>query len=190
MVSKSGEILTVESEDQIPNFESILKNGKLSIVLANEDWCSHCVKFKKDIWKPMCAKPAVHNRIAIKSSLIPKTSISEANYKYLPSVLVINEKGKPEEFQTPDGEPTNAMPTPKNIQDMTRVVNVPLKPMSSEQIQTIDSEKEKETNPMIGGGSLYATLTQFSRGIGLRKLYKKSLRRKSSKKRKTSKRKH
>jgi hypothetical protein len=151
------------------------------------------VKFKKDIWKPMCAKPAVHNRIAIKSSLIPKTSIAEANYKYLPSILVINEKGKPEEFQTPDGEPTNAMPTPKNIQDMTRVVNVPLKPMSNEQIETIDSldrEKEKNPYPMIGGGTLYTTLTQFSKGIGLQKLYKKTQKRKYSKKRKTSTRKH
>jgi hypothetical protein len=57
--------------------------------------------------------------------MIGKTSLRNANYKYLPSILVLDEKGNTQEFDTPEG-PTNAMPTPKTLNDMRRVVNVPV----------------------------------------------------------------
>lgn len=138
-------ILNIDSLDKIPLFEKAIKNGNLSYVFANADWCHHCVKFKKNIWEPMCKKSAIHNRIAIKADIVPKTSLENAKFKYLPSILVINEKGKPEEFQTPEGEITNAMPTPKTVNDMVRAVNIPLKPMSNEQLNSIESESDLDS---------------------------------------------
>lgn len=139
-------ILNIDTLDKIPLLEKAIHNGNLSYIFANAGWCNHCVKFKKDIWEPMCKKPAIHNRISIKADLVPKTSLENAKFKYLPSILVINEKGKPEEFQTPEGEITNAMPTPKTVNDMVRAVNVPLKPMPKEQIESINSESKPILN--------------------------------------------
>jgi thiol-disulfide isomerase/thioredoxin len=146
MASKSSTILNVDSESKIPDLEKLLKSKTIIIIFVNASWCPHCVKFKKDIWGPMCKKSAIHNRVSINADLMGKTSLANANYKYLPSILVINEKGKPEEFQTPEGEVTNAMPTPKTLNDMVRVVNVPLKPMSKEQEQELEEEKETRSN--------------------------------------------
>lgn len=126
-------VLKVDSPSKIPQLEKILKQGKVSIVLVFADWCGHCHKFQKDIWEPMCKKNAIHNRVAVRDDMIGKTSLANAKFNYLPSVLVVNEKGEPERFTTPDGEATNAMPTPKNEQDMERLVNVPLTPAVEEQ---------------------------------------------------------
>ena len=122
----SSKVLKVDSLSKIPQLESILKDGKVTIVLVFADWCGHCHKFQKSIWEPMCKKGAIHNRVAVRDDMIKNTSLANTKFNYLPSVLVVNEKGEPETFTTPDGEPTNAMPTPKNQEDMERIVNVPL----------------------------------------------------------------
>lgn len=129
MARKSSSVLKVDSPSKIPDLEKLIKQGKVTFVLVYADWCGHCTKFKKDIWEPMCKKEALHNRAAVRDDMIPKTSLANTKYKYLPSVLVINEQGRPEEFETPEGVSTNAMPTPKSLEDMNRVVNVSLKPL-------------------------------------------------------------
>jgi len=98
----------------------------MTIVLVFADWCGHCHTFQKDIWDPMCKKNALHNRVAVRDDMLQKTSLANTKFNYLPSVLVVNEKGEAETFTTPDGEATNAMPTPKNQQDMEKIVNVPI----------------------------------------------------------------
>jgi thiol-disulfide isomerase/thioredoxin len=131
-----SKVLKVDSPSKIPQLEKILKEGKVSIVLVFADWCGHCHKFQKDIWEPMCKKNAIHNRVAVRDDMVPKTSLANAKFNYLPSVLVVNEKGEAETFTTPDGEATNAMPTPKNQQDMERIVNVPLTPARTNEDST------------------------------------------------------
>ena len=138
----SSKVLKVDSPSKIPQLEKILKQGKVSIVLVFADWCGHCHKFQKDIWDPMCKKNAIHNRVAVRDDMIGKTSLANAKFNYLPSVLVVNEKGKPESFTTPDGEATNAMPTPKNEQDMERLVNVPLTPMETPMETSVETPME------------------------------------------------
>jgi hypothetical protein len=127
----SSKVLKVDSPSKIPGLEKILKQGKMTIVLVFADWCGHCHKFQKDIWEPMCKKNALHNRVAVRDDMLQKTSLANTKFNYLPSVLVVNEKGEPETFTTPDGEATNAMPTPKNQQDMEKIVNVPVYPSAS-----------------------------------------------------------
>jgi hypothetical protein len=127
----SKKVLKVDSPSKIAELEKILKKGKITIVLVYADWCGHCTHFKKDIWEPMCSKPAIHNRVSVRDDMIKKTSLANAKFDYLPSVLVVNEKGQAEPFQTPDGEITNAMPTPKTLNDMNRIVNVPVKSLNS-----------------------------------------------------------
>jgi hypothetical protein len=127
----SKKVLKVDSPSKIAELEKILKKGKITIVLVYADWCGHCTHFKKDIWEPMCSKPAIHNRVSVRDDMIKKTSLANAKFDYLPSVLVVNEKGEAEPFQTPDGEITNAMPTPKTLNDMNRIVNVPVSPINS-----------------------------------------------------------
>lgn len=120
-----GKILQVDSKAKIPKFELELKNSTINFVLVYADWCGACTKFKQNIWNPMCKGAAKHNRMAVRDDMIKNTSLANAKFDYLPSLLVVDEKGELQTFETPDGE-TNAMPTPKNVSEMKRIVNVPV----------------------------------------------------------------
>lgn len=122
-------VLMVDSLQKIPALEKVLKSGKINIVLVFAEWCEACHRFRKNIWDPMCKRNAVHNRVAVRDDMVANTSLRNAKFDYLPSVLVVDEKGDVQTFPGPDGQPTNAMPTPKNLEDMERVVNVPVTPL-------------------------------------------------------------
>jgi hypothetical protein len=128
--SKKIEVLMVDSQDKVPELEKLLKEGKITVVLVYADWCGACQKFKKNIWGPMCKTPAVHNRAAVRDDLVSSTSLANTKFNYLPSVLVVDEKGRPQTFEGPEG-PTNAMPTPKSLNEMKTIVNVPVKPLAN-----------------------------------------------------------
>jgi hypothetical protein len=123
--------LTVDSIKKIPALEKALKSGKINIILVFAEWCGACHKFRKNIWDPMLKKNAAHTRLAIRDDMMKNTSLANAKFDYLPSILVVDEKGGLQNFEAPDGEATNAMPTPKSVQDMTRIVNVPVTPLES-----------------------------------------------------------
>jgi thiol-disulfide isomerase/thioredoxin len=121
--------LKVDTESLIPALEKLLKKRKIVIVLVYADWCPACRKFKKNVWGPACEKEAMHERVEVESSLVDKVNgLKNANFKYLPSVLLVDEKGQVQEFQSPEG-PTNAMPTPKSQEEMTRIMNVKVTPL-------------------------------------------------------------
>lgn len=119
--------LVVESSANIGEFEELLQSGKITIVLVFADWCGACHKFRENIWNPMLQRNAIHNRTAIASEMINKTRLANAKFDYLPSILVVDEKGNMQNFATPEGKMTNAMPTPQSLDDMTRIVNVPVR---------------------------------------------------------------
>ena len=121
----------VDSADKISAFEKILGKGKVTFVLIYADWCGACTKFKRDIWNPSCAGPAVHERVALRDDMVKGTSLASANFEYLPSLVVVDEKGRMQSFKTPEGKHTNAMPTPQNVEDMKRIVNVPVGPLAT-----------------------------------------------------------
>jgi thiol-disulfide isomerase/thioredoxin len=118
-------VVHVDSESKIRDLESMLGNGNITFVLIFAEWCGACHKFMKNVWGPMCKKGAIHNRAAVRDDMVSKTSLANTNFKYLPSVIIVNEKGEKEVFNGPDG-PTNAMPTPQNETEMLRIVNVPV----------------------------------------------------------------
>lgn len=123
---KAATTLNVDTVSKIPSLEKALKSGRINIILVFAEWCGACHKFRKNIWNPMMRKNAMHNRIAIRDDMVGKTSLANTKFDYLPSILVVDEKGVAQTFNTPEGKITNAMPTPKNLDDMTRVVNVPV----------------------------------------------------------------
>uniref|UniRef100_A0A6C0KNA4 Thioredoxin domain-containing protein n=1 Tax=viral metagenome TaxID=1070528 RepID=A0A6C0KNA4_9ZZZZ len=123
--------LMVDSNTHIPDLEKVLASGNITIVLVYAEWCGACHRFREKIWDPMLKDNAIHNRIAVRDDMVKNTSLSKAKFDYLPSILVVDEKGDIQTFRTPEGEETNAMPTPKSIEDMTRIVNVPLGPLGS-----------------------------------------------------------
>jgi hypothetical protein len=151
MGRKKTSVLKVDMESKIPQLEKILKNGKATIVLVFADWCGHCQTFKKDIWNPMCEKEAVHNRVSVRDDMIRKTTLKDANFEYLPSVMVVDENGSLQTFPTPEGKNTNVIPTPKSLEDMTRIVNVPLQQASAAEV--------------MKGGALLQTLTDIGQGV-------------------------
>jgi thiol-disulfide isomerase/thioredoxin len=126
--NKKG-VIKVSDESQLKEFEDILKKPKVKVILIYAEWCGACHKFMDNIWNPMCGAPAKHERGAISSELVEKSSLAKANYNYLPSVILVNEEGKIQEFSTETGEPTHVIPTPKTLDDMKRIVNIPVAPI-------------------------------------------------------------
>jgi hypothetical protein len=181
MGKKKSSVLKVDMESKIPELEKILKNGKVTIVLVFADWCGHCHKFQKDIWNPMCNKEAIHNRVSVRDDMMSKTSLKNANFNYLPSVMVVNEKGGLESFPSPEGNSTNVIPTPKSLEDMNRIVNVPLEQASATGMMSQNQNKNNnvvnENNNMVNennntlnkntmrGGALLQTLQDVGQGI-------------------------
>ena len=123
--------LNVDTLSKIPSLENALKSGRINIILVFAEWCGACHKFRKNIWDPMLQKNAMHNRIAVRDDVLRKTSLRGANFDYLPSILVVDEKGVAQVFNTPEGKTTNATPTPKNLTDMLKMVNIPVKPLTT-----------------------------------------------------------
>lgn len=138
--------LVVDSPSKIGNFENTLKSGKVSFVLVYGEWCGACKRFRKNVWNPMLKRKALHNRIELRDDMVKKSPIS-SNWKfdYLPSLIVVDEKGVAQTFQQPDGSMKNAMRTPKDVKEMTRIVNVPVQPLPSlSQQATPEATPEEE----------------------------------------------
>jgi len=123
---KKRKVLKVDSADKVPALEKMLGNGSITFVLIYADWCGACTRFKKNIWNPMCEKSAIHSRVAVRDDMVKNTSLASAEFDYLPSLIVVDEKGNMQSFKTPEGKNTNAMPTPQNLSDMKKIVNVPV----------------------------------------------------------------
>ena len=125
--AKHHKVLKVDSASKIAGLEKILGNGRLTMVLIYADWCGACTRFKKSIWGPMSQRPALHNRVAIREDLVGQTPLAGSKYKYLPTIMVVNKEGKPEQIKGPEGE-TNAIPTPRSLEEMKRIVNLKVSP--------------------------------------------------------------
>jgi thiol-disulfide isomerase/thioredoxin len=136
--------LVVDSPSKIGNFEDTLKSGKVSFVLVYGEWCGACKRFRKNVWNPMLKRKALHNRIELRDDMVKKSPIS-SNWKfdYLPSLIVVDEKGVAQTFQQPDGSMKNAMRTPKDVKEMTRIVNVPVQPLAPV-VPLANKEEEEE----------------------------------------------
>jgi thiol-disulfide isomerase/thioredoxin len=128
----SSSVLDVRSPSQAKALEKMLKDGKITIVLIYADWCGACHRFRKNVWGPMCKKGALHNRAAIEESQLNNTPLGDkVNIEHFPSVIVVNEKGEVEDIPKPDGTMTNAIPTPKTVEEMERIVNAPVAPLAA-----------------------------------------------------------
>jgi hypothetical protein len=128
---KGTKVLKVDAKHKIPKFEASIKAGTINFVLVYAEWCGACHRFMDNIWNPMCKGKARHNRMAVRDDMIKGTSLANANFDYLPSVLIVDEAGQLQSFKTPEGKDTNAMPTPKNLNEMKRIVNVPVLNMTN-----------------------------------------------------------
>lgn len=128
-----GKVLKVDDQSKIGNLEKMLTNGKLTIVLIYADWCGACTRFKKSIWGPMSRMPAVHNRIAIREDLVGKTPLAGSKYTYLPTIMVVDEQGQPQAVEGPQGR-TNAIPTPRTLDEMKRIVNLKVGPAAAAEV--------------------------------------------------------
>lgn len=129
-------MLKVDDQSKIGNLEKMLTNGKLTIVLIYADWCGACTRFKKSIWGPMSRMPAVHNRIAIREDLVGKTPLSGSKYTYLPTIMVVDEQGQPQAVEGPQGR-TNAIPTPRTLDEMKRIVNLKVGPAAAAKAEAV-----------------------------------------------------
>lgn len=123
---KRTKVLKVDAKHKIPKFEKEIKAGTINFVLVYAEWCGACHRFMDNIWNPMCKGKAKHNRMAVRDDMIKNTSLANANFDYLPSVLIVDEAGQLQSFKTPEGKDTNAMPTPKSLNEMKQIVNVPV----------------------------------------------------------------
>jgi hypothetical protein len=134
--TKKEQVLNIDSPTNIPKLERMLQSGNMKIIMVYAEWCGACHRFRDDIWNPMSKTTAIHNRAAIRDDMVGQTSLKNAKFDYLPSIIVVDDKGEMQTFNTPEGKQTNAMPTPKNLNDMERIVNVPVKSSKSTSMET------------------------------------------------------
>lgn len=128
----------IRDEKDIPQFESMLQTGPITIVLVYADWCGHCTSFKKNIWSKL--KSMNHRKLPLASvhyDQFPKTSLADAKLEGYPSVLVVGTDKKPAEFNG-----TNAMPNHNDLKLMQTLV-------SREPASVINSLTPIETPPLL-----------------------------------------
>ena len=126
-IRHSSNTLIVDSLSKIPGMNKLVGSKKSNVVtfyLIYADWCGACHKFRKNIWDPALSRPGIHNRVAIRDDIFNNMDLSKKvrDLKYLPSLIVVDEKGEVQEFETPEGA-TNVMPTPKSVEDLLQAVN-------------------------------------------------------------------
>ena len=121
---KKSKVLKVDSEKKIAQMEKMLGNGSVVIVLIYADWCGACKRFMKNVWNPTCNSPSRNQRIAVREDIAKKTSLANANFKYLPSLIAV-ENGRMNLYKGSEGV-TNAMPTPTNISELKTIINKPV----------------------------------------------------------------
>ena len=102
----------------------------------------------------------------IDSEMIKQTSLANADFEYLPSIILVDGEGKMHGFQKPDGTNTHAMPTPQSLGEMKKAVNSPIIPSSPTMAETLkntgpdlqpteevevesDSDSEEEQEPQL-----------------------------------------
>lgn len=139
---KKSKVLKVDSEKKIAQMEKMLGNGSVVIVLIYADWCGACKRFMKNVWNPTCNSPSRNQRIAVREDIAKKTSLANANFKYLPSLIAV-ENGRMNSYKGSEGV-TNAMPTPTNISELKTIINKPV--TLEEEIVTVNNLNNNVVN--------------------------------------------
>jgi len=80
--------------------------------------------------------------------MMPFTSLANENIEYLPSLIVVDEKGNVQNTLTPEGKETPVIPTPTNLKDMVRIANVPVKPSPNANNTRKAIKNSKEINDL------------------------------------------
>jgi hypothetical protein len=75
----------------------------------------------------------------VDAEMIKKTSLANADFEYLPSIILVDGEGKMHGFQKPDGTNTHAMPTPQSLGEMKKAVNSPITPSSPTMAETLEN---------------------------------------------------
>ena len=132
--------LDVNSPAKLRMMEALMgkgKSGVVSYVLVYAPWCGACRKFRQNIWDPSMRFPAKHNRIAIRDDVFNNSPFAKKvpDLKYLPSMILVDEKGDVQVNAAPEG-PTNILPTPTSVNQLVKMANVNVKPLSYQTDQT------------------------------------------------------
>ena len=121
--TKTGKLLDVRTTKDVPELESVLSAGPMTIVLVYADWCGHCTRFKENVWSKVSVKGNKMNRASVHYDMLTNTSLKDAKLEGYPSLLMVGKDKKPAEFNN-NGETTNAMPQPKTPEELTQMLNV------------------------------------------------------------------
>lgn len=173
-------MVDVRSPEDLEDFERTLMVGPITIVLVYADWCGHCKTFKKDIWsKLLSMKNKKVNLASVHHDMLDKTSQKDAKIKGYPSVLIVGNDKVPATF----GD-TNALPNYRDLKMLQKMVTAKpafsaktmrrrnavkmgnvfpgMKPPAAAEDLIVGNAERLEEKQM-GGGSLLAALTSFSR---------------------------
>jgi hypothetical protein len=114
----------------VKSFENMLSQGPLTLVLIYADWCGACHRFRDEVWSNLTQlKNATVNRAAVRDDMLAKTSLSNVEKKFYPTLLLVGTDKKPATFPSEEGGTTNAMPRKETLEEdreaLTTLVNSP-----------------------------------------------------------------
>lgn len=145
----------VRARDSIPAFEKLLEKGPLTLVLVYADWCGACHRFKENTWNHVTKmNDRTMNISSVREDMLPATSLANSKISHYPSLLLVGKDKKPAEFESPEGEPTNALPNSesKNIQQLlkTPVEEVPVVTTAKNLVvEPVESAANLPTEPTV-----------------------------------------
>lgn len=118
--------IDVRNKNDVSAFESLLGRGPLTIVLVYADWCGHCQTFKQNMWNEVSAMPNKKvNTASVHYDMVDNTSLKNAKIEGYPSLLLVGTNKEPAIFKE-NGSETNAIPTPRSVNELKSMVNTPV----------------------------------------------------------------
>ena len=122
--------LDVRKDSQINQFNALLKQQPVTLVLVYADWCPHCHEYLPT-WKKLGNLPGRNANMArVHYDMQEKIpSIANAKIQGYPSVIKVLPDGTIEEHVTEEGETTNALPNMRDVNEMKK--NLKIKPVSN-----------------------------------------------------------
>ena len=157
--SKAGKI-DVRSKNDISDFEKLIVQGPLTVVLVYADWCGHCQTFKEKTWNKVSQLPnKTVNTASVHYDMLENTSLANSKIEGYPSLLMVEPNKKPVEFnESGTNTTTNAMPQ-ESVDNLESIVTSKT-PVDS--IKTIPFNKTSTNNTSFNTNNIKSDNTSLN----------------------------
>jgi thiol-disulfide isomerase/thioredoxin len=111
-----------------------ISKGPLTLVFVYADWCGHCQSYKPLMSKLESMNGRSIQTARIRDDILPHSPLANEKIEGYPTLMLVDQNGKPVTFKTPEGTATNAIPEARNMNQMSLIVRNAGKPEAVEML--------------------------------------------------------